>query len=227
MTLAADLHKSAPGTLVDLYILDLNAIQIAEVYYFYPGTAADNTPLQYQGHTYQPWPIQITGFEKRGTGSESRPQASISNITGSISQLIDQHDDLIGAQLVRRRTLAHYIDANIAEYAEEIYYIEQKTLENALVVEFTLASAMDFIDQRLPARIAIANACPWHYRSTANGSGCSWPGTDPTKWFDRDGNAVLTSEQDECGKRLSDCKLRFGANNELDYGGFPSLGRNG
>ena len=55
----------------------------------------------------------------------------------------------------------------------------------------------------------------------------NWPGIDSSKWFDRNGDPVMSSTLDECGKRLSDCKLRFGANNELDYGGFPSLGRNG
>jgi lambda family phage minor tail protein L len=227
VTLNVDIQKQATPALVDLYILDLNSINVASVLYFYPGTDADSTPVEYLGNTYQPWPVSMSGFEKRGTGSESRPKASISNINGEITQQLQLYDDLIGAQLKRRRTLQSYVIANVAEYAEEIYFIEQKTVENSLVVEFELSSALDFIDKRLPGRIAVANACPWRYKSTANGSGCSWPGTNPAKWFDRQGNAVLTAGEDQCGKRLSDCKLRFGANAELDFGGFPSLGRNG
>ena len=32
-------------------------------------------------------------------------------------------------------------------------------------------------------------------------------------------------KQDRCGKRLSSCKLRFGANNPLPFGGFPGVSR--
>jgi hypothetical protein len=30
--------------------------------------------------------------------------------------------------------------------------------------------------------------------------------------------------QDICGKRVSSCKARFGANNEIPFGSFPSVG---
>lgn len=225
MSLETDVKKQSVPALVDLYILDLNSINVAEIYYFYPGTDVDNQPVQYLAHSYLPWPVEMTGFEKRGTGSEARPKGRISNIGGSVSALVEQYDDLVGAKLTRRRTLKTYVDANDPNYFDEIWIIEQKTSESALAIEFDLVTAMDFIDKKLPGRIAIANACPWRYASTANGSGCSWPRTNPSKYFDRNGNAVSTLAQDDCGKRLSDCKLRFGAGNPLDFGGFPSLGR--
>lgn len=227
MSLEADLKKQAVAALVDLYILDLNPIGVAQTYYFYPGVDADSTPIEYLGQTYSPWPIVMSGFVRKGDGSESRPKASIGNVGGAISQELRLYDDLVGATVTRRRTVKTYIDSNTAEYVDEKYFIEQKTAENSTVVEFEMASPLDFIDKQLPGRIAVANACPWRYRSTANGSGCSWPGTNPAKWYDREGNPVGSSGLDDCGKRLSDCKLRFGANAELDYGGFPSLGRSG
>jgi phage-related protein len=42
--------------------------------------------------------------------------------------------------------------------------------------------------------------------------------------YDKLGNYV-SSAGDVCGLRVSDCKLRFGANNELPYLGFPALAR--
>jgi lambda family phage minor tail protein L len=227
MTLAIETRQQTPSALVDLYILDLNPIGVSQIYFFYPGTDADNLPLNYLGQTYNPWPVVMSGFVRKGDGSENRPKASVSNINGAITGEVDLYDDLVGATLTRRRTLKSYIDADIAEFADELYFIEQKTAENATVINFDLSSPLDYIDKQLPGRLAIANACPWRYKSTANGSGCSWPGIDSSKWFDRNGDPVMSSTLDECGKRLSDCKLRFGANNELDYGGFPSLGRNG
>jgi lambda family phage minor tail protein L len=39
-----------------------------------------------------------------------------------------------------------------------------------------------------------------------------------------DANDAATSDstKDVCGKRLTSCKLRFGQNNPLPYGGFPA-----
>lgn len=227
MTIEIDVKKQAVPALIDLYILDLNPIGIGEVYYFYPDTTPEATALVYLGQTYSPWPVEITGFSRKGDGAETRPSAKISNYGGAITALLQEREDLIGASLTRRRTLKTYVDANLAQYFDELYFIEQKTSENPLEVSFDLANAMDFLDKKLPGRIAIANACPWRYRSTANGSGCGWPATNPAKWFDADGNPVTTLAEDNCGHRLSDCKLRFGANNPLDFGGFPSLGRSG
>lgn len=227
MSLTIDAKKQVLQALIDLYILDLNPIGVGSTLYFYPGADADSQPVLYLGQTYSPWPVEMTGFEKRGTGAEQRPKAAIANIGGSVTQQLRLYDDLVGATMTRRRTLQTYLDANVAEYVDEIYFIEQKTAETSLVVEFELATAMDFIDKRLPGRIAVANACPWRYKTTANGSGCSWPGTNPAKWFDRQGNPVVSEALDDCGKRLSDCKKRFGEHEQLDFGGFPSLGRNG
>ena len=232
MPVKLDVQKQSVPAIVDLYILDLNPINIAEIYYFYPMLSETGGDIVYQGNTYVPWPIEMTGFEKRGTGSEPRPKATISNIGGQISALVKSYNDLIGATLTRRRTLATYVENDLADYYDEIYFIEQKTLENSVTIEFEMVTAMDFVDKQLPGRVAVANACPWLYGPTAvalgkQSQGCSWPGTDNTKWFDSLGNAVTIKANDVCGKRLSDCKLRFGNTAELDYGGFPSLGRNG
>jgi len=43
-------------------------------------------------------------------------------------------------------------------------------------------------------------------------------------YFDENDTGVLSSTQDDCGKRLSSCKARFGENNELPYGSFPGIG---
>lgn len=225
MSLEVDIKKQAAAALVDLYILDLNPIGVAQSYFFYPGTDENSEPINYLSQVYSPWPIVMSGFARKGDGSENRPKAIVGNIGGAISQELRLYDDLVGATVTRRRTLKTYIDSDIAEFVDEMYFIEQKTSENSQQIEFDMASPLDFIDKQLPGRVAVANACPWRYKSTANGSGCSWPGTNPTLWFDREGGPVLSAGLDDCGKRLSDCKLRFGENNELDYGGFPSLGR--
>ncbi|MEI6358786.1 MAG: phage minor tail protein L [Synechococcus sp. ELA619] len=44
------------------------------------------------------------------------------------------------------------------------------------------------------------------------------------KYYDENDNEVFSAEEDKCGHRLSSCKLRFGANGQLPYGGFPGIG---
>lgn len=226
MSLAKDTHKLTPTALIDLYSVDLNTINIGQVYYFYAGTDASSQPITYQGNEYAPWYVKVSGFEQRGTGSSARPTVEISNTGQLITEMCRAYEDMVGATVRRRRTLASYVQANIGEYHDEFYLIEQRTEENFETVKFTLASPLDFLDKQLPGLVAMAGGCPHRYKSTLGGSGCSWPGTNPAKWFDRFGVAVGSSNLDVCGKHLRDCQLRFGANAELDYGGNPGLGRN-
>jgi lambda family phage minor tail protein L len=225
-SLSGEAHTLTPSAQVDLYCVDLNAIGVGQVFYFYAGTSKNSTPVTYQGATYTPWYINVSGIDKRGTGSSARPTAEIGNAAYFISDLCRAYQDMVGAIVRRRRTLSNYILADIGEYQDEYYLIERRAEESAELVKFELASPLDFLDKQLPGLLAIANSCPHRYKSTLGGSGCSWPGTNPAKWFDRFGTPVSSAEQDVCGKRLSDCKLRFGATSPLDYGGNPGLGRN-
>ncbi len=225
MSLNKDIHTLSPSAWIDLFSVDLNAIGIGQVYYFYAGADANSQPVTYQGNTYTPWPLQITGIDKRGTGSSPRPSIELSNANRFITDLCAQYQDMVGATVRRRRTLANYVTNNIAEYADDYYLIEQRVNESIETVKFDLSSPLDFLDKQLPGMIAIATGCPHRYKSTQGGSGCSWPGTNPALWFDRFGASVSSASLDVCGKRLTDCKLRFGANNPLDYGGNPGLGR--
>lgn len=224
MTLKKDSHKLTLPAQVDLYSIDLNSIGIGQVFYIVPWLDANSQPVVYQGDTYTPWPVQVTGIDKRGTGSSPRPSVELGNVNRYITDLCRLYQDMVGATVRRRRTLASYLLANIGEYHDDYYLIEQRVGEGD-TVKFDLSSPMDFLDKQLPGMIAIATGCPHRYKSTLGGSGCSWPGTDPTKWFDRNGVAVTSAALDVCGKHMSDCKLRFGANEPLDYGGNPGLGR--
>lgn len=225
MTIKADAHKLSPPARVDLFSVDLNPIGVGQVFYFYPGTDSDSQHVVFQGNTYAPWYVVISGIDKRGNGSSPRPTLQLGNPGGYVSDLCRTYQDLVGASFRRRQTLSVYVEGNIAEYRDEYYLIERRAEETNETVKFELASPLDFLNKQLPGIVAIATGCPHRYKSTANGSGCSWPGTNAAKWFDSLGNSVGSSALDNCGKRLSDCKLRFGANAQLDYGGNPGLGR--
>lgn len=218
MTIDADLQALEFGSLVTLYVIDATALG-AEVYRFHSYRRIG--PIQWQGEEYSPWPVEASGFELKG-GATATPRLKLGNIGGFITALVLSFDDLVGATVTRKRTLAKYLDgrpdADPDEHLpDDIWYIEQRTSENPEAVEFELSSALNFNGVRLPRRQIIANNCPWLYRSTE----CGYTGGPVADEYD-----IITTDaaRDKCGKRLQSCKLRFGANNPLPYGGFPAAG---
>lgn len=219
MSIQSDIQKLAPGSLVELFVMDCRPFGGA-VFYFTPGSGV---PIVFQGNTYQPVPIQATGFEIQGRGQAARPKLSVSNVDGTFSTLCRLYDDLVGAKITRKRTFAKYLDGEpaadpTAELPQEIYYIEQKTLENNTVLEYELSGIWDLDGIKLPRRQVTGSCCWWEYRSAE----CGYTGSAVAKYDD---TPTSDPDLDECGMRVSSCKLRFGENAELPYGAFPSVGR--
>lgn len=236
-----ELQKIAPSAIIELFELQLvQALHgSTSVYRFHAGANAKAGwgLVTWNGNTYDRYPIQVEGFEYTGNGQLPRPKLRISNALGLISAVLaeindfNRGSDLTGAKLTRIRTCARYLDAvnfpdNInpygtpdptAETPREIYYIDRKTLENRDVVEFELAAAFDLAGVRAPKRQCIANICQWVYR----GAECGYTGTN---YFNEKDQAVSSVSQDVCGKRLASCEARFGLNNPLPFGSFPTVG---
>ena len=134
-------------------------------------------------------------------------------------------DDLPGFELdtsdgtLKVYTLAQWnptADPN-SHLNDEEWYISQKTTENAQVVEFELASPIDLEGVMIPGRPIQANLCWWRYR----GEGCGYAGGPVA---DANDNPTTILANDRCSHRPSGCKLRWGSNAELPFGGFPGAG---
>jgi len=214
------LQEIAPGAIIELFQLELNAAQHGanETYYFHAGVNADDSgDIVWDGQAYLAFPIEADGFEYSGNGQLPRPKVRVSNILSTITALLlTLPDGLEGAKFTRIRTLARYIDAvnfpggvspyspdPTAQFPSEIYYIDRKVIESRDIVEFEMASAFDLIGVRAPKRQCIANICQWVYKSTE----CSYSGGLPT-----------------CLKTLTDCKAHFGNVAELPFGSYPGIG---
>lgn len=103
-----------------------------------------------------------------------------------------------------------------AEFPIDVFYVIQKTREVPVEVEFKVATSIDLEGVQIPLRPLVQNACQSRYRS----SECGWTGGN----FDK--NDQPSSQQlDQCGKRISSCKVRFGATAVLPFGGFPGARR--
>lgn len=196
---------------------------------FHAGTNGYNANVIWQGNTYTAWPLQGTDFAVSGNnGAPPRPKLVVGNFGGAISALCRQFDDLLGAKLIRRRTLAKYLDAvnfpdgnptaNAGEeYQPQTWIVTRKVNEAPAVVEFELGSPLDVSGVALPRRQAIASTCMWRYRSGE----CGYAGGPVADVFD---TPTSQASLDQCSHTLRGCRARFGGG-ELPFGGFPGLNK--
>ena len=234
--ITSDVQVLSPGNDVKLYELDMTNLGGDKLRFHGYNELA---PIIWQGETFTPWSITANGFEKDGTGRLPSPTLTVGNIgydeagnpiPGMITSLCRMYDDLVGARLIRHRTLAQYLDAvnfpggnptaNPAEHmAPEIWIVECKTQATSLQVEFELRSALDFSGQKIPGRQILANSCGWLTRGGYRGPYCGYTGN---AMFDINDNPVTDPTKDRCSGQLASCKLRHGEFNELPFGGQPS-----
>jgi lambda family phage minor tail protein L len=234
--ITSDIQGLAPGELVQLFELD--ATQIGGDLLRFHGYAQVG-PIWWKGQEYMPWAIQAEGFSRSGNGTQPTPTLKVGNIgqdadgnpvTGVITALCLALHDLVGARVIRRRTLGQYLDAgNFAggnptanpneEMPPEIWLVEAKTSEDKEAVEFELHTALDFDGVQLPSRQIQASMCGWLSKGGYRGPYCNYTGA---AMFDRDGKPVSDPTLDRCGGHVSDCKKRFGENATLNIGSFPA-----
>ena len=227
-----ELNKLAPSAVIELFELDGTSASIGDsaVRRFHAGVNEQiSGNLVWAGNAYERYPIEATGFQFEGQGQLPRPQITISNILGLASGLIIEYKDFVGAKVTRIRTLKKYIDAvnfdsgtnptadPYAEFPREIYIIDRKVIETREQVTWELAASFDVAGVMLPRRQVIQNICPWTYR----GEGCGYTGTN---YFDINDNPVGSAASVVCSPRLSGCKVRFGQNGLVPYGGVPGVG---
>ena len=241
MPVQQDVLLREPGQLIELFQMDLTAIQPpAEspiILFFHPGMDNPLTPhvqLVFQGDTYDPLPIEASGFEKSSQGKLPRPKLRVANIMGLISSFITTYDDLVGAKLTRKRTFRKYLDGEptadpTVEFTPEIWFVERKSHEDRTVVEFELSSSFDVQQVMLPRRQIITATCPWVYEGVECGYAEGGKGTQVRMFLENDASTT-DPLLDVCGKRLVSCQIRFNpvpadGPVPLPYGGFPGTKR--
>ncbi len=228
MTIRADEQQLTPSGKIILYELDATSVG-GPVERFTANVNFVGTEVVWGGVTYTPWAIKEDGFQWTGQGTLPRPTLTVSNYQSLVSGLVLTYADLVGAKVTRKMTLVKYLDAAnfvggvnatadpSAHWPDEIFFINRKISEDKGSVSFELVSSFDLEGVRLPRRFIIQNVCTWKYRSAE----CSYAG-----------GAVATVDDvptgdinlDDCGLRVTSCKLRFGATNPLPFGGFPAAG---
>ena len=175
-----------PDTLIELYEIDLG--EQDGLYRFHPGknNTTDIMLRDASGvlQTYFPMPIEASGFDMRGDGQLPRPKLIIANPQGVITDAIKRRSDLVGNTVIRKRIFMKFLDhenfpSNFnpfgvpdpsSRFDDDIFTINRKVQENKYYVEWELISPLELEEVQIPARIMIADYCPWQYR----GGGCGY-----------------------------------------------------
>lgn len=215
---------------ISLFTVDATSIG-GSTYHFTVETDGGSAVV-FNGVTYLPLPVTFTGMELTGEGHLPRPRMKVSNVSKTFLGLISASGGGLGAKVIRKRTLAKYLDNKpdadpTAMYAEDTFYIEQQVERSKHHIEWEIVSPLDFGERTLPKNQVIGY-CQRRYRVYTSGafdyskSNCRYAGTN---YFTFDG-LVTTAENDVCGKKLTDCEKRFpGGNVQLPFRGFPGIGQ--
>ncbi|AHC30454.1 minor tail protein [Rhizobium phage vB_RleS_L338C] len=213
--------------LVVLYTIDVTPLGVPQMWHFTNGKQ-----VKFRGFTFVAADVKSDGFEWNGQGAMPQPTISVSNATRMLSGIVGTYKDLVGAKLIRIKTYARYLDeapgANPDEaFAADIYNFEQKTAHDKYQLEWTLSAAMDQQGKKIPGRRVLRDVCMWRYRRWTGATfdyskvQCPYNGVQS---YTKD-KVPTTPANDRCGRHVSDCELRFGANAELPFGGFPGVTR--
>ena len=228
-------QQPATDVVAQLFALDATALGLG-IYYFTPGTF-ETAPIVYQGITYLPYPIQVTGFELTSQGAQPRPKLSISNIGGFVGGLVISGKGLLGAKLTRIRTFHRFLDNGInadpdAHWPPQTFFVDRKSKHDKMSIEWELATPLDSKHLKIPARMALRSVCDLKYRAfnpqvgqfNYTNTTCPYPGGAPSdQYFDTQDLAQTDPSKDGCSHKLSGCKLRYGQKATLPFGGFPGL----
>ena len=216
--------KLEQAVLLELFDVDITAIG-GDLLRFHAGTNELNQSVVWKGNNYSPYPVQATGFELSGQGTSNRPKLVFANISGLITGLTSEFEELVGCTVTRRQMYITHLDAENfqlgntnADPTQEIvsrFIVERLVSLTSEFVTLELSLPSETDGAIIPARIITTSTCSWLYRT----SDCGYTGGAVS---DEKDQPTSDPARDKCGKRLSSCKLRFGENGILPFGGFPS-----
>lgn len=229
------IHSLEPGSKVRLIEVDCTSFN-GEILRFHnynvPHTPAElkaysdagqDVPpksILFQGNEYECWPYQLTGTDLDGTGSAPTPTLEVANIDGTISSLCILLQNLFGAAVTEHITFEQYLDGGTDADPEmeftQTWYISRKSSENQRSISFELSSPADLTGQQLPKRL-IHSMCHWALNGGYRGPDCGYTGN--VFFTDKD-EPTNDPSKDSCSGLCNGCKLRFGAENPLPFGGF-------
>lgn len=238
MTIAAVTQQPDPGAEVILFRLDTTNVG-GTILYFCQGALGD-APVSFGGQEYAPIDIQMSDFEVNAGGSLPQPKLRIKNTDNTVQGMVNAFGDLAGCEIRRVRTFARFLDGQPDEdptsyIGPDVFRVERLAEDLPSHIEWELSAAIDQEGKMLPGGLVLRDTCVHRYRIYDPSSpkaaldGFVYPTINPCPYtgapcFTASGQAT-TAAQDRCGRKVSDCELRFGIGNPLPFGGFPGVAR--
>jgi lambda family phage minor tail protein L len=240
MSLTSTSQSLDPGEEILLFRLDATKAK-ASVYYF-TQASKNGAGVSFGGQVYAPIDIVVSDFKTNAGGVLPTPKMQIANSDTVIQGLVNNYGDLCGCEVRRIRTFARFLDGapeadGTSFVGPDVFRIERKSDENKNFIEWELSAAIDQEGKMLPGRQYIRDICTQRYRiwdptnPKANPDGYLYSETMPCPYT---GSSAWTSTGqpttapfDSCGRRVADCKLRFGEDAALPFAGFPGIERLG
>ena len=214
----------------DRISLGSDSMKLGDDYMAFSQAGSVASPILFNGNTYIPINCKAEGFEFTSKTQLPRPTFTVSIVgdTGSaLRTLLRNYDDLIGIPFTRRRTFSQYLGSTgQPELPQDVFAIERKVTQNNLFVTWELSAFMDYEGKKIPGRLILRDNCTQVYRIYSSGSFDYSKATCPytgISYYDINGD-VTTIANDKCGKKLSDCKLRF-PNASLPTRQFPGVSK--
>ena len=131
-------------------ILDLFEVELGsnEGYLRFHGSKNFNKNIKFQNKEYIFIPCEFSSYETTSDGKQSRPKIQIGNINNYFSKILQDRNDLIGKNFVRKKIFAK--DLDLSNFTDEInpygisnfntyiaydkFIINAKTLENINII---------------------------------------------------------------------------------------------
>ena len=190
------------------------------------------TSVIYDAQTYLAREFSMESADVSAGGPLPRPNLNIDNIDRVFYPLVVANNDLRGADVTYRQVFRQNLDDGsnpdtTDPISETVWRIYQMSDLSRVNVTFVLATPLDVEFARF-GRQALPNVCDRTYRvpeatpDTFTQRRCPYVGSD---YFLRDGTPTSDWRQDVCGKKESDCELRFAGDPVIPFQGFPGLGR--
>jgi lambda family phage minor tail protein L len=221
-----------PGEIISLFRIDVSSVG-GGILYFVQGAETDKK-IKFGGIEYQPIDVEFDGLEVTGQGALPSPTLRLSNTDGIAQSMINTFGDLLGCEVRRIRTFKKHLDGEVAAepsafFGPDVFLVERKVTENQVYIEWELSAAIDQEGRMIPGRQVIRDTCLWRYRAWDAGNvrfdyskaQCPYTGDD---YFDEN-NLPTTISKDRPSRTIACCKLRFGEDAPLPFGGFPGAGR--
>lgn len=215
--------------IVDLFEVTINPLSVTPVtVYLYRGLDENAASVWFSSKSgttkneYFAFPIEMTDVNVTSDGPASRPTLSVANVISAVkvtsgvaeavgpdektletilSDLgITSNEDLLGARVVRRRTLEEHLIASTAtpsvpiEFPSYVYYIDRLSGETKISVQFELSSPFDLEGVKVPHREIIGRYCSWKYQGMKESSegGCSWPLDSNNRFYSLSNTQITT-----------------------------------